>query len=63
MLNSTIAGKLHNMGLAHHYIYGAWLNKSAVKIDDTKPAFMMMDTFPNNFEESRVSIYVPIIKC
>lgn len=56
-------GKLHNMGLAYHYIYGAWLNKSSVKIDDTKPAFMMMDKFPNNFEESRVSIYVPIIKC
>lgn len=54
-------GKLNNMGLAYHYIYGAWLNKSSVKIDDTKPAFMMMDKFPNNFEESRVSIYVPII--
>lgn len=54
-------GKLNNMGLAYHYIYGAWLNKSATKIDSTKPAFMMMDKFPNNFEESRVSIYVPII--
>lgn len=56
-------GKLHNMGLAYHYIYGAWLNKSPVKIDDRKPAFMLMDKFPDNFEESRVSIYVPIIKC
>jgi len=54
-------GKLNNMGLAYHYIYGAWLNKSATKIDSTKPAFMMMDKFPNNFEESRVSIYVLII--
>jgi AraC family transcriptional regulator len=54
-------GKLHNMGLAYHYIYGAWLNKSAVKIDYTKQAFMIMDKFPNNFEESRVSIYVPLV--
>lgn len=54
-------GKLNNMGLAYHHIYGAWLNKSAVKIDDTKPAFMMMDKFPNDFEERPVSIYVPII--
>jgi predicted transcriptional regulator YdeE len=51
------------MGLAYHYIYGAWLDKSTVKIDYTKPAFMMMDKFPNNFEESRVSIYVPIVNC
>jgi AraC family transcriptional regulator len=56
-------GKLNNVGLAYHYIYGAWLNQSAVKIDDTKPAFMMMNKCPDNFEESRVSIYVPIIKC
>ena len=56
-------GKLNNMGLAYHYIYGAWINKSSVKIDDTKPAFMMMDKFPDTFEEQRVSIYVPIINC
>ncbi len=57
------SGKLNNMGLAYHYIYGAWLNKSSVKIDDIKSAFMIMDKFPNNFEESRVSIYVPIVNC
>ncbi len=53
-------GKLNNMGLAYHYIYGAWLNKSAIKIDDKNPAFMVMDKFPDNFEESNVSIYVPL---
>jgi DNA gyrase inhibitor GyrI len=53
-------GKLNNMGLAYHYIYGAWRNKSAIKIDDTNPAFMMMDKLPNNFEEYHVSIYVPL---
>ncbi|MDZ5761790.1 AraC family transcriptional regulator C-terminal domain protein [Candidatus Cyrtobacter comes] len=47
-------GKLNNMGLAYHYIYGAWLSKSAVKIDDTKPAFIMIDNFPSNFEESLI---------
>lgn len=56
-------GKLNNMGLAYHYIYGAWLNKSSVKIDHINSAFMIMDKFPNNFEESAVSIYVPIVNC
>lgn len=54
-------GKLNNMGLAYHYIYGTWLNKSAIKIDDKNPAFRVMDKFPDNFEEYRVSIYVPLI--
>ncbi len=54
-------GKLNNIGLAYHYIYGSWLDKSIVKIDGTKPAFMIMDKFPNDFSEQCVSIYVPII--
>ncbi len=54
-------GKLNNMGLAYHYIYGAWLNKSAIKIDDKNPAFMVMDKFPDNFQEQNVSIYVPLV--
>ncbi len=53
-------GKLNNMGLAYHYIYGAWLNKSAIKIDDKNPAFMVIDKFPDNFQEQNVSIYMPL---
>lgn len=55
------AGKLNNLGLAYHYIYGAWLNKSMIKIDNKNPAFMAMDKFPDNFQEQNVSIYVPLL--
>lgn len=54
-------GKLNNMGLAYHYIYGAWLNKSTIKIDYKNPAFIVMDKFPDNFQEQNVSIYVPLL--
>jgi AraC family transcriptional regulator len=53
-------GKLNNMGLAYHYIYGTWLNKTSIKIDDKNPAFIIMNKFPDDFKEQRVSIYVPL---
>ena len=36
------------------------INKSSVKIVDSKPAFMI-DKFLNILEDNRVSVYVPII--
>lgn len=54
-------GKLNNMGLAYHYIYGTWCNKSSKKIDDKNSAFMLMDRFPDDFSEYHVGIYVPLI--
>jgi AraC family transcriptional regulator len=42
------------------YIYGTWLNKTSIKIDDKNPAFIIMNKFPDDFKEQRVSIYVPL---
>lgn len=53
-------GQLNNLGLAYHYIYGAWNNKSQTKIDHSKVAFMVFDTFPQEFGEYGVVIYVPL---
>lgn len=54
------SGKLNNMGVAYHYIYGAWQSGSPVKIDVQKTAFMLFETFPKDFDEHAVSIYVPL---
>ncbi len=54
-------GKLNNMGLAYHYIYGTWSSKSSKQIDDNNSAFMLMDRFPDDFNEYYVGIYVPLI--
>lgn len=49
------------MGLAYHYLYGAWRNKSSKQIDDKNSAFILMDRFPDDFSEYYVEIYVPLI--
>ena len=56
-------GKIYDIGTAYHYIYGAWLSQSPVKIDADKKAFILFDNFPEGFEEQRVSIYVPLVLC
>ena len=49
------------MGLAYHYIYGAWNSKSVIKIDNAKPAFIAFDAFPqDDFKEYNIVIYVPL---
>lgn len=53
-------GKLHNLGLAYHYIYGAWLETSGFKISFEKPAFLVFDQFPDGFKEQTLAIYVPL---
>lgn len=55
-------GKLNNLGLAYHYIYGAWNTASPIKIDHTHPAFMVFDKFPHDLDKHTVAIYVPIAK-
>ncbi|MFN7038493.1 MAG: hypothetical protein ACK4OM_02860 [Alphaproteobacteria bacterium] len=37
-------------------------NKSAIKIDNKNPAFMIMDKFPDKLQEQNVSIYVPLLE-
>lgn len=53
-------GKLHNLGLAYHYIYGAWHAISGIKIAEDKPAFIVFDIFPEGLEEYTVALYVPV---
>lgn len=52
-------GKLNNLGLAYHYIYGAWNTKSNIKINNTKHAFIAFDAFPHELEH-KLAIYVPL---
>lgn len=54
-------GKLANLGLAYHYIYGKWRENASVKINIEIPAFTVFDKFPQALKEQRVLIHVPII--
>jgi AraC family transcriptional regulator len=54
-------GKPNNLGLAYHYIYGKWLEISAIQIDNAKPAFMEFDCFPVAAKEVNILIHVPLI--
>lgn len=53
-------GKLNNLGMAYHYIYGAWAHQSPVHMSTTLPAFMVFGTFPDALENQHVAIYVPL---
>lgn len=53
-------GKLNNLGLAYHYIYGKWLESSDRKINQAVPAFMLFDGFPESFSEQSIVIYVSL---
>lgn len=54
-------GKLANLGLAYHYIFGKWSEHSSYKIDLEKLAFRMSDEFPDGLKEQKLAIYVPLI--
>ena len=58
----TYNGKLNNLGLAYHYIYGAWSEKSTNKINLQIPAFIGLDKFPCGFDVDNLSISVPLKK-
>ncbi len=53
-------GKLINLGLAYHYIFGAWNNTNNNSIDHARPAFIIFDQFPSNFKKQNLIISVPI---
>ncbi len=53
-------GKLINLGLAYHYIFGTWNNTNNDSINHTKPAFIIFDRFPSGFEKQNLIISVPI---
>lgn len=54
-------GKLANLGLAYHYIFGKWSEHASHKIDLKKLAFRLSDEFPNGLKEQKLAIYVPLI--
>ncbi len=47
-------GKASNKGMAYHYIYGKWQTNSDIKINNTIPAFFVVDHFPMPFKEENV---------
>lgn len=53
-------GKLNNLGLAYHYIYGKWNEAHNHRILSTQPAWISLEEFPDPLKEQRVMIYVPL---
>lgn len=54
-------GKVWNLGLAYHYIYGKWLENSEIKINNNIAAFIVFDKFPDGEQDVNVIIHVPIL--
>lgn len=54
-------GKPINLGLAYHYIFGPWQDKSATKINHERPAFIVFEHFPNALQEQNIMIHVPLV--
>lgn len=55
-------GKLNNLGVAYHYIYGKWQAESSWKISNETPTFMLLDCFPDGMNEHDVMILAPLNK-
>jgi AraC-like DNA-binding protein/DNA gyrase inhibitor GyrI len=53
-------GKLANLGLAYHSIFGHWANNPDWQINHSIPAFQVFGAFPDGFKTQEVFIYVPI---
>lgn len=54
-------GKIWNVGLAYHYIYGKWMESSPFKVSKEIPAFMSFDKIPDGSSQEKIIIHVPII--
>ncbi|MEO8400961.1 MAG: AraC family transcriptional regulator [Gammaproteobacteria bacterium] len=54
-------GKAANLGLAYHYIFGQWAERSTQKINLARYPFRMSDEFPNGLIEQKIAIFVPLI--
>ena len=55
-------GKLANLGMPFHYIYGAWNKQKNNLIDLAKPTFIIFDRFPHKFDDHQLIITVPLKK-
>lgn len=56
-------GKVVNLGLAYHYIYGKWVQTSAFKIRADIPAFIQFEDIPEIQVDQRILIYIPVKVC
>lgn len=56
----SFKGRVNNLGMAYHYIYGAWQERSCYNVDYAKPAFQVFDDFPMPSKDESVLIYVPV---
>ena len=54
-------GKINNLGLAYHYIFGQWASGSPIEIDESKFAFIIFANVPEGFESCKAVINVPLI--
>jgi AraC-like DNA-binding protein/DNA gyrase inhibitor GyrI len=52
-------GKSANLGLAYHYIYGAWRERAAVGLR-SQPAFVIFDELPTRDGDASIMICVPV---
>jgi AraC-like DNA-binding protein len=53
-------GKLPNLGLAYHTIYGSWAKREGVRLDPRQPAIVWFDAFPRIDGEVTAKILVPV---
>ena len=54
------AGKIWNIGLAYHYIYGKWLESSSYEVNTACPAFLSFDRLPDGKNKEKIIIHVPL---
>jgi len=54
-------GKLNNLGMAYHYIYGRWAENSAYKINNQEVTFNCFLQFPEADKEETCMIHVPLL--
>ncbi|EKD75614.1 MAG: hypothetical protein ACD_44C00082G0001 [uncultured bacterium] len=54
-------GKPNNLGLAYHYIFGQWAEKSAIKIHRKKLTFIVFERIPMTLKEQKIMVHVPLI--
>jgi len=55
------AGKIWNIGLAYHYIFGKWRENASFKVNKAWPTFMSFDKLPEGTGEEKIIIHVPIM--
>ena len=56
-------GKVNNLGMAYHFIFGQWAESKHHLIDKAQPAFLVFNKIPGKrMDEFDVLIHVPLEK-